>query len=91
MDASDFDGLTRRLEGAPTRRAVLRVLGGSLVTAGLLARRENAAARPSKTCGDLGDPCSADSDCCNGHGPTVCGEAADGSLVCTSPKKKHPA
>jgi hypothetical protein len=87
MDASQFDGLTRRLERAPTRRAVLRLLGGSLVTAGLLARRENAAARPSKTCLPLDSPCGPDDVCCNDHGQTVCSNAG----VCISAKKKHPA
>jgi hypothetical protein len=64
MESTRFDRLTRLLATANSRREVLKTLAGA--TAAVGAGVVIAPASRAQTCGDPGDDCATDEDCCQG-------------------------
>jgi hypothetical protein len=96
MDGQRWDTLSRRLAAAPSRRAVLGLLGGGLLLGGRGAETEAAAveAEAFGYCKLPGEPCSDGSECCALRcrgGVCGCkkrGKNAFVAVICCSGKKK---
>lgn len=90
MDGQRWDTLSRRLAAAPSRRAVLGLLGS-----GLLLGRTTESEAAFGLCRIPGDTCGDDTQCCSGKcRGGVCGckkrgkRAIIAALCCSGKKKK---
>ena len=68
MDPRRFEDLSRKVAGAATRRAALKILAAGLVAPVLLGPRgeEAAAGIPIVNCKPPGKHCDKDKKCCSG-------------------------
>jgi hypothetical protein len=82
MDGTRFDALTKRLSGMPSRRQVIKGLGGGLAAAfgATLATNPVAAA-----CRHDGGVCKKSAQCCSGHCARVAGAPAKEKGACCTP------
>ena len=82
MDGTQFDALTKRLSGMPSRRQVVKGLGGGLAAAFGATLATNPAVAD---CRDDGADCKKGGQCCSGLCARVAGAPANEKGACCTP------